>query len=639
MKHTLVKAVASVMSLSMLASAMPLANAANDPLGLDLEPIVKKFISHTGEECYVDCAEDADKNVWIGDLARKIYMTKANKSARKPGWPNMVSQSTLGWDTEAEVLKNAAAFYDYYCDVLGNTDFDILENGEGILYIVAANGELSDTMAVSDGVRIDYARGTSVQVPIVFFTTAPDGQYYNMGVDRGTVAHELTHLITGKALGWLGSSEESTETRALEEAYSDIIGELSEPEPDWLSAADAIKNNAGKHFSLRNIVNPDETYKPGYGKVEGFLTDYSEYLKTRDNLSSEGTPSFYRISTIISHAAYEMYAAGINKDELAKIWYASLNYYTGNTKKATLPDCCNAVCAAAKDYFNANYSARKAAAKLKIVENAFAAANLRPSHKTTQAEAEGTDFMADFVKKEQEKFPSGKYWNTGDPDTWSENAIKNDHTTSLPMGPTVRPFFGLLNWQTEEDYFQCAGFAKKLQHDYFGRTVMIQDDDPNYVPQIGDHLRLAHYMGSYKIDDKGHSVFVTAVDGDTITYADCNDGGDCVINWNKTMELTRNSEGKICIGSTRSYHDEFAWVERPLKQGDVNADGKIDNYDCWQLRYLVSGKADDVQENDIWRRYAADLNGDGRIDSEDQNLLYVLTFSPSAKNQYGFVAY
>ncbi|MBQ6040713.1 MAG: M4 family metallopeptidase [Oscillospiraceae bacterium] len=643
MKHTLVKTVASVMSLCMLASSMPLAHAADAPVypgNENLTETTAVYTSAAGATCSVTCAKDGDQIVLV-DLKRNIRIVDASTrmwSVSGEGAPITSAVDETKWNQCAELLAAMQSVYDFYHDTLKRTDFDFNSKHDDTIYAAVVQSGISDTRAVKEA-KIYYNGQMEVKdiVPCLWVSHG-DEVFNSLGSDISAVGHEFTHFVTMKELEWCGNTDNSFESAALMEAYSDIMGELCEDEPDWKAAAHAIKNDPQKNLSERDIANPAGTQKPTPVDEE-FLDDYNVFLTRRSALEhykqpKGGSPASYLVSTIISHAAYEMYAAGIGKDELAKAWYASIDYYSGNTKQATLLDCRNAVCAAAADYFYSKYSADEAAAKLKIVEDAFAAANLKPS----QAEAESTDYMAGFVRREQAKFPSGTYWNTGDPDTWSNEPVYADRSSYLPMGPTVYPFWGLTGWQTEEEYFQCAGFAKKLQEDYFGRTVMIQDDNPHYVPQIGDHLRLEHYIWD-EPTGAGHSIFVTGVDGDTITYADCNADGSCMINWNQTGKLVRNSEGNICLNGTGRYHDEFAWVERPLKQSDVNADGKIDRYDCWQLRYLAEGKADSVQENEILRWHAANLNGDDKIDLADLDLLDRLTYSPSAKDRFGFVAF
>lgn len=47
------------------------------------------------------------------------------------------------------------------------------------------------------------------------------------------LAHEYIHLVTQQKLNWYTNLYRNIEWASVEEAYSDILGELSEPNPDW----------------------------------------------------------------------------------------------------------------------------------------------------------------------------------------------------------------------------------------------------------------------------------------------------------------------------------------------------------------------------------------------------------------------
>lgn len=130
------------------------------------------------------------------------------------------------------------------------------------------------------------------------------------------------------------------------------------------------------------------------------------------------------------------------------------------------------------------------------------------------------------------KFPSGKYWNhkrgsKSNPDEYTSvpcnhhgNCSKNGRDYSGSCG--CNSFNGCS--------IQCMGFAEKLGYDVYGtnpRTQWKKSYDLANV-KAGDILRYGT-----------HSIFITKVSGDTLTYADCNSDGHCVIRWNGTIKKSQ----------------------------------------------------------------------------------------------------
>ena len=147
----------------------------------------------------------------------------------------------------------------------------------------------------------------------------------------------------------------------------------------------------------------------------------------------------------------------------------------------------------------------------------------------------------------REKFPDGKYWNhmpnrgTGmsynNQNGWTNQACYKHNNY---CGTYLQTCNGYAPGGKELSY-QCWGFADKLGYDASGR-------DPQNLSQAygwkklwtssslsglkaGDIVRFNKY-GSSKY---AHSIYVTAVSGNTVTYADCNYDGTCVIRWGQTI--------------------------------------------------------------------------------------------------------
>ena len=90
---------------------------------------------------------------------------------------------------------------------------------------------------------------------------------------------------------------------------------------------------------------------------------------------------------------------------------------------------------------------------------------------------------------------------------------------------------------TYEEGSTCFGYAYMIAKSVFGtsaRTWATAYDLNNVKP--GDVVQYGNTTGN------GHTIFVTNVSGDTITYTDCNSDYEATIKWNQTVS---KSSGKI----------------------------------------------------------------------------------------------
>lgn len=151
-----------------------------------------------------------------------------------------------------------------------------------------------------------------------------------------------------------------------------------------------------------------------------------------------------------------------------------------------------------------------------------------------------------------EKFPDGKYWNGGNADGWTETPCTHHAYCSGYDGSCgCNSFMGMS--------IQCMGFAEKLGY-----------DSTTYNPRV-DANGWYRYRNSSSIDNlkpgdivrlnstaSGHSIFITHVNGEYVTYADCNSRNrSCNIRWGATTTKTY----------LKTY---FAWLQsapQPLKTG------------------------------------------------------------------------
>ena len=153
----------------------------------------------------------------------------------------------------------------------------------------------------------------------------------------------------------------------------------------------------------------------------------------------------------------------------------------------------------------------------------------------------GTAEFKAIIAVLRKKFPHGKYWNHSPKQGTGYDLTCQDRYTSTPC-PKHNGYCGTSK-QTCNGYapngheisWQCMGYADKCGYDVTGY-------DPHgskwklYEGQSAkialDHLKPGDII-RYK--NGSHSIYVTDVNNDIITYTDCNSDGACVIRWDATI--------------------------------------------------------------------------------------------------------
>ena len=139
----------------------------------------------------------------------------------------------------------------------------------------------------------------------------------------------------------------------------------------------------------------------------------------------------------------------------------------------------------------------------------------------------------------REKFPDGKYWNhAGNPgasnsvnnqDGWTDTPCPRHKTvgTSAQTCNGFAPSGKQLSWQ-------CMGYAEKIGYDITGYNPRNNAHGWSTSKNVSalDSLKPGDIV-RYKND--GHSIYVLGVDGNTVTYTDCNSDGHCKIRWDVTI--------------------------------------------------------------------------------------------------------
>ena len=233
---------------------------------------------------------------------------------------------------------------------------------------------------------------------------------------------------------------------------------------------------------------------------------------------------------------------------------------------------------------------------------------------TTQSAANSVTYQNAWLKKEKAKFPAGKYWNGGNPDSWTSTPCTphGGKVSSSCTSFTVHNLFktGYILSDSSVKGSQCYGYAAKLAKDYFGGCdVWVKHNyTSGFQFRVGDQIRIGNNQ---------HSVFVTAVNGSKLTISDCNAGGTCVIRWDVSASISAN---QFKMGSTVYAID---YIVRPAMSGDIDGDSKITSNDVQAIRKILDYKFKYTSDNWYYNyvvKEAADVNNDGKITETDYYL-------------------
>lgn len=204
----------------------------------------------------------------------------------------------------------------------------------------------------------------------------------------------------------------------------------------------------------------------------------------------------------------------------------------------------------------------------------------------------------------RQKFPHGKYWNHMPNRGCGMKYNNQDGWTEIPC-PKHKDYCGTSN-QTCNGYapegkelsYQCWGYADKLGHDVSGWDPQ-KAGQPNGWEKLwtkssldslkaGDIIRFNRY-GDPKL---AHSIYVTSVNGDTISFTDCNYNGTCVIRWGQSISKSTirsqfvfllSAPAAASFGSAEDGSDQSWLVEiKPTLDGKPLSSTKdVASFDVW----------------------------------------------------------
>lgn len=151
------------------------------------------------------------------------------------------------------------------------------------------------------------------------------------------------------------------------------------------------------------------------------------------------------------------------------------------------------------------------------------------------------------------------------------------------------------NYSTWNDWFdgghQCFGFARLIGYNVFGTKPSTWSQDSNF-----DHVKAGDLIQYGNTSGQGHTVFVTAVSGNTITFVDCNGNGNYSggtkvrsngVKWDNTIQ----KGAKIWNKYSFSY-----LLSSPGIQNGHNPTGVIDGIEGGIHSVTISGWAFDEDD-------------------------------------------
>ncbi len=247
-----------------------------------------------------------DGKYYLIDPERKIAVAQF-KDFYYNGIVNMVSGSTPdGWtDNNILAYDNYIKAYDFYDE-------------RGIHSIDGFNVPILVTVGYCDeqGNPVDNACFYGINQGFACFA-ASDANRYSDCLD--VVAHEFTHGVTRSSMQ---GTAYRNETGAINESYSDIMGNLCEmicnetADRSWL-----IAENSGA--VMRDMGNPNNHSQPGY---VGDIYYVPSVLTPDVNYNDNG--GVHINNSLIGHMAYLLDKAGMTMDEQFSMWATSIELMT-----------------------------------------------------------------------------------------------------------------------------------------------------------------------------------------------------------------------------------------------------------------------------------------------------------------------
>ncbi len=157
----------------------------------------------------------------------------------------------------------------------------------------------------------------------------------------------------------------------------------------------------------------------------------------------------------------------------------------------------------------------------------------------------------------RQKFPHGKYWNGGNANSYTSSPCNHHGSCSYNGSCGCNSFLGLS--------IQCMGYAEKLGYDATGYNPR-NNTNGWYTYTSSSALDNLKPGDIVRYKNNGHSIYVIGVNGETVTYTDCNSDGHCIIRWDATISKStlkssfthvRSAPSSVSSGSTHTVDSSY----------------------------------------------------------------------------------
>ena len=280
--------------------------------------------------------------------------------------------------------------------------------------------------------------------------------------------------------------------------------------------------------------------------------------------------------------------------------------YEVNTMKHIRTRIAAAICAAA-------------AAACALQAPAFAFANERDRFRTPETQDE-REYARNF---------SHDLWAL---QTYYRNNGINTFSGSVRSGLVVGEGFSNYNLSQTWEGMPLNGeaaWARTLANSFYGNQVVYQELSPeNRYTSISDMKPGDQIVMSY--NGSKHTVFVTGLSADRIY---CSELWGTSIQWSIEYSRTATTMTRL-FGGTEYTIDYFI---RPVKEGDANCDSVVDFMDLVWIANHVGQYNFPYYVNWNTQFYAADLNRNGQIDTDDVLAVYQHAVDGRMSGDYRYI--
>ena len=172
------------------------------------------------------------------------------------------------------------------------------------------------------------------------------------------------------------------------------------------------------------------------------------------------------------------------------------------------------------------------------------------------------------------RFPQGKYWNH------VGKSNQPDGVTTTPCGNHSNCHWAVnsCNCNSFDSAIQCMGYAHKISYEITG--VMPRNNYVKYTTLKASDLRVGDII-RYRWN--GHSICVTGVSGNKISFTDCNYIGRCQIRWGimNISDLVGFTYVLRLKGNTRKNSDLDFYENLDAYTSGVNIKA---NFETWRTK-------------------------------------------------------